>query len=98
MFNYEIIINFLTFIYIIIKLLRITVFTKIILEFLPMFNLFNWPVSAIYFISAPIMNFFQYYIPSIKIGIIELDFYLIIIFNLFNIIINFLEHIINYYN
>lgn len=95
MFNYDFIINFLTFLYIIIKLLRIIFFTRLILEFLPIFNIFEWPTSTIYKISSPLIKSIRYFIPTIKIGIIELEFYLIITFELFIIILNFIEKIRN---
>ena len=95
MFNYQFFINFLLYLYIIIKIIRIVFFIRLVLEYLPIYNIFKWPLSTIFIMTSPIYKCIIYYIPDIKIGIIQIEIPLLVIFYLFNIILNFLEDLRN---
>jgi hypothetical protein len=95
--NNDFIINCLTFLYLIAKIYKIIFFIKVIFEQLPLFNPNKWPLSIIYILSSPITNFTQYYIPTIKLGPIELEVYFLLAFEIFDTVIEFLENIKNYF-
>lgn len=95
--NNDFIINFLFAVYLILKLYRIIFFTKVIFEQLPLFNPNQWPLSIIHILLSPLTKFLQCYIPSINFGPIDLDISLLMVFTSFDIIINSVENLKDYF-
>ncbi len=60
--------DLLAFLYILLKIYKILVFTKIILNQLPLFNPYIWPISLIKKLTKPYFKFCRHTIPRIYVG------------------------------
>ncbi len=76
-----------------IKLYRVCFYVRILLEFLPLYNGYQWPISLIYFATAPITKFFENVLPPINLPFICLDPTVYITVEIFTIVIDFIDDI-----
>jgi len=75
------------------KLYRTIYYTRVLLEFLPLYNGYKWPVSLIYFLTNPISRFYEICLPQIYIPIIPIDPTLYLTIEIFNVLIDFIDDI-----
>lgn len=75
--------NFVIFIYILVKAYRLLFFLKIIFDQLPLYNQKQWPLTVLSFLVSPLIRFTQYYIPSFLLGPLDLAISFLVIIDLF---------------
>lgn len=63
---------------VLIRYYRLIVFTKIVLDQIPILNFYDWPYSIIRIICRPYTRFWARYLPKLKIGrsIVDISFYI----------------------
>lgn len=84
---------FIFLLFLLLKIYRIIFFARILLEYLPAYNGYVWPISIVYYTTNPIMKFYKEYLPSFKIGKIKIDPTSMLTLELFSILIEFMSDI-----
>lgn len=60
--------DFLSFFYILIKTYRMLCYCKLVMDQMPLFNPYIWPLSTVRVITSPYFNFFNKLLPNFTFG------------------------------
>jgi hypothetical protein len=82
---------FIIFLSTYLKIFRVIYYLRIILEYLPLYNGYKWPISLIYLLTSPVTRFYEICLPSFYILPIDPTFYITI--DILNNLIGFIDDI-----
>ncbi len=84
---------FIIFVSTCLKLYRVLFYLRVMLEILPLYNGYKWPMSLIYFLTNPISKFYRLCLPSVYIPSFAVDPTIFLTVEIFAILIDFIEDI-----
>ncbi len=85
--------SFILFLSTCIKFYRVLFYLRIMLEFLPLYNAYQFPISLVYFATAPISKFYENFFPSFSFPFLTIDPTIYITAEIFTILIDFTDDI-----